>query len=87
MAGSFPRTWQHESHAPIAGESHPCAVARQQSGEAAEWEPSRQADAGTAAQKTTTANISNAPFLPQFTLFGPRLKCKHPLWGRLVAVI
>ena len=69
MAGSFPRTWQHESLAPIPGESHPFAVARQQSGEVAEWEPSRQADAGIAAQKTTTANIGNAPFLPQFTVF------------------
>jgi hypothetical protein len=34
---------------------------------------SRQADAGNAAQKTTLANIVNAPFLLQFMMHRPRV--------------
>jgi hypothetical protein len=57
---------------PSAGESQPCAVARQQSG----WPEcrmfSKQKDAGNAAQKTTTANIDNAPCLLHFIVHKPR---------------
>jgi len=55
-------------------------------GQGAEREPSRQADAGIAAQKTTTANISNAPFLPQFMVFRPFSSSASHI-GRVVTVI
>jgi hypothetical protein len=34
---------------------------------------SRQADTGIAAQKATTVNINNAPFLPQFMVYRSRV--------------
>jgi len=42
------------------------AMARQQLCRCDERVPNRQADAGAVAQKTTTANSNNAPFLPDF---------------------
>ncbi len=71
-AGLFPWTWQHEQSAVIAAESQDCATARQQSGRPVCPIPSRQADAGIAAQKTTTDNISNAPFLLPFMVYRSR---------------
>lgn len=72
MAGFCPWNWQHGLLAHIPGESHPCAIAPQQSGWLEFLTPSRQAEAGIAAQETTTANISNAPFLHQFIVFRSR---------------
>lgn len=58
--------WQHEPFALIDGESHSRALPRQQSGCPVECAASRQAEAGIAVQRTTTASISNALFLLQF---------------------
>jgi hypothetical protein len=35
--------------------------------------PSKQADTGIAAEKATTANISNAPILHRFMVYGSRI--------------
>jgi hypothetical protein len=45
------------------------AMARQQLCRCDERVPNRQADAGAVAQKTTTANSNNAPFLPDFMVY------------------
>jgi len=60
---------QHELSAPIAGEPQAFAMARQQAGCPIGRNASRQADAGRAVQKTTTANINNTPFLSQFMVY------------------
>lgn len=58
--------WQHALLAAEAAEPHIRAILRQQSCCRIGFMPSRQAEAGIAVQKTTTASINNAPFLLQF---------------------
>jgi hypothetical protein len=59
-------TWQHEPFMPIGGIPHSRSIPRQQECCPDGCVAGRQAKAGAAVQKTTTASISNAPFLPQF---------------------
>src|ERR1035438_9509646 len=68
-AGVLSWIWQHELSAPIVGVSQSLAMARQQAGGLECRVPSRQADAGAAAHRTTTANISKMPFLSQFMVY------------------
>ena len=70
---------QHEVFMPIPRIGQSCAMARQQSGWPARRAPSRQADAGIVAQKTTTTSIINALFLLRFMVNkSPKAYCKHP---------
>jgi hypothetical protein len=57
---------QQEPFAPFAGEPQFAAIPRQQSACPVARATGKQANAGIAAQQTTTASIRNAPRLPQF---------------------
>jgi hypothetical protein len=65
-AAFLPWNWQQGASMlmPFIGQS--CAMPRQQADRPAGCTVSRQADAGIAAHRATTASISNAPFLLQF---------------------
>jgi hypothetical protein len=64
-AASWRLVLQHEVFVADPGAPQSRAIARQQSACLGGCLASRQAETGNAVQKTTTASISNAPFLPQ----------------------
>lgn len=74
-AGFWRPAWQHERFAVVPAGAHGTVMfmALQQECCPVVRMASKQADTGIAVQRTTTASISNAPFLPQFIVSRSRV--------------
>ncbi len=62
-------------------------MARQQSGWLACRVPSKQADAGIVAEKTTTASTNKAPFLHNFMVYRTRVSIEASVIEQYAAMI